>query len=76
MIYFIIWWLIGALTYSGGCVLFDKKLTPKNLYEAMYIGFLGPLLIIMIIIVQLKDNKIPQKYKDIWNGNLLTKKDE
>jgi hypothetical protein len=76
MIGFLIWWVIGIATYIIGCIVLDKELTPKNLFEASYIGLLGPILTILTIILFFKDYKMPDEWKEFFNEDLLNKKDK
>ena len=74
--FIITWWLIGIISYILGCVILDKTLTPKNLFEATYIGLLGPFLTIFVIVYFFKDYKMPDDVKAFLHEDLLKKKDK
>jgi len=76
MIYVIIWWVIGVIGYMVGSIILDKELSRKDIFDSLYIGLLGIVIPIFIIyeIIRKKEYYIPQKYIDMWNKNLLTKK--
>ena len=76
MIYVVIWWVIGVIGYMVGSIILDKELSRKDIFDSLYIGLLGIVIPIFIIyeIIRKKEYYIPQKYIDMWNKNLLTKK--
>lgn len=54
---FLIWYLIGFILSIIGEALFDQEITVRGLIQALVLGILGPVLLVVIFIYS---NHIPE----------------
>ena len=61
IMYILIWWISGIIFFIVGSIVFDKKLSIKDILNSLLWGLLGWILILVFIVIGI--GELIEKYK-------------
>jgi hypothetical protein len=65
---FLIWYIVGILSWIGGTIAIDNKLSIKDIVQSLLWGVLGFIMTILVLILFFKDYEFSDETKAKWNN--------